>query len=324
MSRKLCRLCPVKYAGPLGVDDCCVFARSRLCRVLCVFMGYVYLDKEMRHGIICKTWFFISAYGLDHDLETESAASSPSRAGVAKPDGRSSKGRSLPRQRLLRAGGYRSSAIRDAPKRARERADSEFSGDPLRRFSCHVLPSANGLRAGRCGGINAAEERATGRSQTDGRGLGFSLSETAKRNRTQLIGLGRLGQRAVRSVSTSTFDRASSRATEKKRTRPSIAKTLCQQDKEHLVSSYERLREQTTKSPSTELTTGQHLFCQRGFAAWLADFCCDTGATPPAPMSRSVSVLDGPEAILPDEASNTFACLVASMVQPFLSTGATS
>lgn len=65
-----------------------------------------------------------------------------------------------------------------------------------------------------------------------------------------------------------------------------------------LVSSYERLREQATKSVPTQVSTGQHLFFQRGLAAWLADFCCVSGSTRPTPISRSVPSPDGSDPVI--------------------------
>ena len=98
---------------------------------------------------------------------------------------------------------------------------------------------------------------------------------------------------------------------------------LRQQDKRQLSVSYERLREQATRSPPTAISTAQHLFCQRGLAAWLSDFCC-TADAPPTPRARVTPTRGGPDPILPDEASGALTGVVASMIHQLLNTGATT
>ena len=97
---------------------------------------------------------------------------------------------------------------------------------------------------------------------------------------------------------------------------------LRRQDKTQLSISYERLREQATSAPPKAISTAQHLFCQRGLAAWLTDFCC-TADAPPTPRARVTPTRGGPDPILPDEASGALTCVVASMIHQRLSTGAT-
>jgi hypothetical protein len=327
MSRKFRRGRLVKYAVSIDWIGPAVCRFSRFGAPKMHIVNKKFLDIDASIGVIHKTWKTAFALAVRHDFDqAQTALPCTSRARARQPGGQRRAGRALPRQRLLRAGGPSPSALRDAPKRAREGAIREFSRDPLRRLACHVLPSAGCLRARRRGGIGSAQERTTGRSQVDGRGAGLRLGSTAGRSRTQLDSTSGAGEGAVQRVGTSSQHRAGSRAAEKKRAAatPEIADALRRQNKALLISSYERIRAQATKSASTDDSIGQDLFCQRGFAAWLADLRCVSGSGRVASVAPMLPLQGNSDPVFADEAGNALACLVASMIQPLLFTGVTS
>lgn len=86
-----------------------------------------------------------------------------------------------------------------------------------------------------------------------------------------------------------------------------------------LVESYERLREQVTRTVSVELSVARQIFCQRGLAAWLTDICLATA--PARPVSRPPETSPP---MLPADANIALVGVVASMVSQLFATGGCS
>ena len=326
MSRQFCRICLVNYADILGVCNLYCIDNLAISDIMLYILNdqiKTFLDSRTMLGIIYKTYFAIFTFGDCHDNKTGVPTSGASRARAHQSSGRCSSRRTLLRQRLFRTGGPCSSTLRDAPKRANEGAECKHGRDLLRCFSRYLLPSAVGLRTRRRGRIDPTKEGATKRSQVDSRCLGIRLESTARRSRTQLNNSFGVGETAIQFVGTSSQYRACTGTKEKKTMQLAVADTLRQQHKAHLVSSYERLREQATNALPEDLSTGQQLFFQRGFAVWLVELCSVPCTARPAFLSQVSPTQTDPAPIIPDETNHALACLVASMIQSFLKAGVT-
>lgn len=314
MSRKICRIIQV---APVHTWRRSLIISFNIKSIYHTSLN-ICLDKEYRKGIIKQTANAMPKRRFTDEFRKSQVSPTicNEKNRTRQCEHRDGARRQIRGQRFFRPGGSGSGSIRNAAKRTDEGANSSCRRRGIWCLPRNFLPGTDIVRSGRHFWIDPQKERSTPRPQTDQGDYEFYRGPVKERPGPPFGRTCGVGQQTVSVLRASSKCRASTCAQEKK---TSVAETITtalrQVDNQDLVSHYERVRQEVTSTVSTTQSMGQQLFCQRGLALWLTEWCV---TKQPIKRSSRTSVKPPP---MPNFAAEALTTIFASMFTQLIHNG---